>query len=74
MKSRDVVATYTTSIVIAQRLSTVAGPDQVSVYRGGTVVETGSYVSLLDKKGSRLYELIQSHDAGLLSLSDRLYV
>jgi ABC-type multidrug transport system fused ATPase/permease subunit len=65
MKSIDDVAPYVTMIVIAHRLSTVSRADQVCVFAGGRIVETGSYASLREKRGSRLYELINSHNVGL---------
>ena len=40
-----------TSIVIAHRLSTVYGADQIAVIKGGKVAEQGTHSELLAKKG-----------------------
>ena len=40
-----------TTVVIAHRLSTVAGADHIAVIVGGHVVEEGTHETLLDRKG-----------------------
>ncbi len=47
-----------TAIVVAHRLSTVAGLDRIIVMHEGTVVESGSHKELLSLKG-RYYSLWQ---------------
>jgi len=48
-----------TSIVIAQRLSTVKNADKVVVLRDGKVVEEGTHEELLQRNGEymRIYDL-----------------
>ena len=45
-----------TILIVAHRLSTVKFADRVLVLERGTVVESGAYQELLDRKG-RLFEL-----------------
>lgn len=40
-----------TTVVIAHRLSTVIGADQIAVVREGTIAETGKHEELMSKKG-----------------------
>ena len=40
-----------TTVVIAHRLSTVIGADQIVVVKGGTIAETGKHDVLMAKKG-----------------------
>ncbi|PCI04441.1 MAG: metal ABC transporter permease [Hyphomicrobiales bacterium] len=47
----DVVSENRTTIVIAHRLSTVVGADEIIVLRKGEIVERGTHDKLLDKKG-----------------------
>ena len=48
-----------TTLVIAHRLSTVAGADQIAVVVDGRIVETGTHDQLLNKGGeySKLYKI-----------------
>jgi len=48
-----------TLIIIAHRLSTIKNVDYVYVLDQGSVIESGSYQSLRDKKGSHLDRLIE---------------
>ena len=45
-----------TVIVIAHRLSTIANADTILVMENGTIIETGSHISLLNQKG-KYYDL-----------------
>lgn len=64
MQSIDAIAPYTTIVVIAHRLSTVARADLVCVFSGGRIVESGSYVQLSSKPDSRLAGLIAAQQLG----------
>ncbi len=48
-----------TVVVVAHRLSTVKNADQIIVLDGGKVVETGTHVSLIEKKGA-YYNLVKN--------------
>lgn len=48
-----------TAVVVAHRLSTVKNADQIIVLEKGKVVETGTHVSLVEKRGA-YYELVQN--------------
>ena len=50
-KALDVALTNRTSIVIAHRLSTVRGADQILVVDAGRIVERGSHAELLARGG-----------------------
>lgn len=47
----DVVSKNRTTLVIAHRLSTVVGADEIIVLKGGEIAERGSHAELLDKDG-----------------------
>jgi ATP-binding cassette subfamily B protein len=47
----DTLVLNKTVIVIAHRLSTVAGADQILVLDSGRLLEEGTHSSLLEKKG-----------------------
>ncbi|MEL7429148.1 MAG: ABC transporter ATP-binding protein/permease, partial [Pseudomonadota bacterium] len=47
----DEVSRNRTSVVIAHRLSTVVGADEILVLKGGEITERGTHKSLLSKKG-----------------------
>lgn len=51
-----------TTIVIAHRLSTVAGANSIAVLRRGRVVEAGSHQELVERRG--LYWTLLSHQNG----------
>ncbi len=51
-----------TSIVVAHRLSTIAGLDKIVVLRDGKIVEQGSHKELLNKKGE--YAKLWSRQSG----------
>lgn len=51
-----------TSIVVAHRLSTIAGLDRIVVLRDGKIVEQGSHKELLDKNGE--YAKLWSRQSG----------
>ena len=40
-----------TTVIIAHRLSTVIGADQIVVVKGGTIAETGKHDALMTNKG-----------------------
>jgi ABC-type multidrug transport system fused ATPase/permease subunit len=48
-----------TTVVIAHRLSTVAGADRIAVVVGGCIVEEGTHDSLMSRKGEyeKLYRM-----------------
>jgi len=48
-----------TVIVVAHRLSTVKNADHIIVISGGTIVETGDHLSLINKKGA-YYNLVKN--------------
>ena len=50
-KAIDTLVKNKTVIVIAHRLSTIAGADQILVIDNGQLVEKGTHLSLLEKKG-----------------------
>lgn len=52
-----------TAIVVAHRLSTIAGLDEIVVLRDGKIVEYGSHKKLLAKKGE--YSRLWSRQSGL---------
>ena len=52
-----------TAIIIAHRLSTVAGLDLIIVMHGGQIEEQGTHQQLLKKKG-RYFSLWQKQTAG----------
>ncbi|CDN53344.1 Putative ABC multidrug transporter, fused ATPase and permease domains [Neorhizobium galegae bv. officinalis bv. officinalis str. HAMBI 1141] len=47
----DVVSRNRTTLVIAHRLSTVIGADEIIVLRGGLIAERGTHSSLLEQNG-----------------------
>jgi ATP-binding cassette subfamily B protein len=51
-----------TSIVVAQRLSTVAGLDKIVVLKSGKIVEQGTHQELLRKNGE--YGKLWSRQSG----------
>ena len=40
-----------TTLIVAHRLSTIRAVDRIAVIDGGTIVETGNYEELMEKKG-----------------------
>ena len=48
-----------TVIVVAHRLSTVRGADQIVVLDNGRIIETGNHESLIAKKGA-YYNLVKN--------------
>jgi len=52
-----------TVIAVIHRLDTIKGYDKIAVMKAGQIVETGSYVELMDRKGM-LYELVHGTKAG----------
>lgn len=48
-----------TVVVVAHRLSTVKNADQIIVFDGGQVVETGNHSTLIEKKGT-YYNLVKN--------------
>jgi len=46
-------------IVVAHRLSTVRGADQIVVLDNGRIIETGNHESLIAKKGA-YYNLVKN--------------
>lgn len=59
----------TTILVIAHRLSTVSGADQIVVLDAGTVVESGSWSDLSHLPTGRLQSLIEAGASGPLPVS-----
>ena len=51
-----------TAIVVAHRLSTIAGLDRIVVLDHGEVAEDGTHTELLKKKG--IYASLWSHQSG----------
>ena len=56
-RTQEMVTSYlqnlrTTRVVIAQRLSTVAGVDRIFVLDQGQIVQTGTYQELMDQPGA----------------------
>ncbi|WP_454287552.1 ABCB family ABC transporter ATP-binding protein/permease [Rhizobium arsenicireducens] len=47
----DIVSKNRTTLVIAHRLSTVVGADEIIVLKGGEIAERGTHAALLDKDG-----------------------
>lgn len=47
----DIVSKNRTTLVIAHRLSTVVGADEIIVLKGGEIAERGSHAELLDQNG-----------------------
>jgi ABC-type multidrug transport system fused ATPase/permease subunit len=60
MDAIDAIAPYTTIVVIAHRLSTVARADLVYLFNKGLIVESGSYSQLCNMPGSQLADLISA--------------
>lgn len=58
MRSIEAIAPFTTILVIAHRLSTVARADRVFVFRAGRIVEAGSYEQLNRNPKSHLAKLV----------------
>ncbi|GFK93791.1 Putative multidrug export ATP-binding/permease protein [Fundidesulfovibrio magnetotacticus] len=52
-----------TVIAVVHRLDTIKGYDKIAVMKAGQLVETGSYLELMAKKGM-LYELVNGNKAG----------
>ncbi|PID83650.1 hypothetical protein CSB11_00010 [Candidatus Campbellbacteria bacterium] len=49
-----------TTIIIAHRLSTIKNVDKIFVFKNGSVVESGSYKELVEKKGE-FYKMVKMH-------------
>lgn len=64
MQSIDAIAPYTTIVVIAHRLSTVARAELVYVFSKGRIAEFGSYTQLSGDPESRLAHLIADQQLG----------
>ncbi|GAB4519859.1 MAG: hypothetical protein Kow0047_31110 [Anaerolineae bacterium] len=62
-----------TSVVIAQRLSTIKMADRVVIIKDGRVVESGSHAELMAKGGeyARLYELQFRDQEALLAAAQK---
>jgi ABC-type bacteriocin/lantibiotic exporter with double-glycine peptidase domain len=65
MQSIDAIAPYTTIVVVAHRLSTVARAEHLYVFSKGQIVEFGSYTHLSGDPESRLAYLIADQQLGL---------
>ncbi|GMU42940.1 MAG: ABC transporter ATP-binding protein/permease [Xanthomonadales bacterium] len=66
----DAIAQSRTTLVIAHRLSTVVGADQILVMDGGRVVERGTHEQLLEHEGAyaKLWALQQAEAADALDV------
>jgi ATP-binding cassette subfamily B multidrug efflux pump len=62
-----------TSFVIAHRLSTIRNADMVLVIRDGEIIERGTHMELLDKKGF-YYNLYMSQFKGTIDDADFEYI
>lgn len=50
-ESLDSIMKGKTAIIIAHRISTIRGTDEILVFNDGEVIETGNYEQLVQKKG-----------------------
>jgi ATP-binding cassette, subfamily B, heavy metal transporter len=66
----DLVSKDRTTLVIAHRLSTVIGADEIIVLQDGKIAERGSHNALLDKKG--LYSAMWDRQREASEAAERL--
>ncbi|ALE03991.1 ABCB family ABC transporter ATP-binding protein/permease [Bartonella ancashensis] len=66
----DIVSSGRTTLIIAHRLSTVIGADEILVLKDGHIVEKGTHVDLLNKKG--LYSAMWNKQLEASQVEERL--
>jgi ABC-type transport system involved in Fe-S cluster assembly fused permease/ATPase subunit len=68
--SLDMISKGRTTLVIAHRLSTVTGADEIIVLENGQIAERGTHVELIDKRG--LYETMWNRQQALTAAELKL--
>ncbi|HBF30603.1 ABC transporter ATP-binding protein/permease [Rhizobium sp.] len=66
----DVVSKNRTTLVIAHRLSTVIGADEIIVLKAGDIAERGTHAQLLEKNG--LYASMWNHQREAIQAEEQL--
>lgn len=66
----DIVSKNRTTLVIAHRLSTVIGADEIIVFKDGTIAERGTHASLIEMGG--LYASMWSRQREAIQAEERL--
>jgi ABC-type multidrug transport system fused ATPase/permease subunit len=63
--SIDEISQYVTTISIAHRLSTVKNADIVYVFDDGCLIESGSYLNLVNDNNSHFYKMVNMQNSNL---------